>query len=321
MSTPTRAARVPSLPDPSAALRRVRSKVEFPLRAPTTPQSVEPLPPERRTGADYDTDWARRVPARMTRALLVEGLIRPTAHLLARPTVQGLDRLVDLEGPAIFAANHHSHVDTPLLLSVIPEPWQHHLAIAAAADYFFGNRVTGGLSALCLGAIPIDRSSVNRRSADLAADLLADGWSLLIFPEGGRSPDGWGQPFRGGAAYLSLRCEVPVVPIHLAGTSRILKKGRTLPSPAPTTVTFGAPLRPDDDESSHRFATRIEAAVAGLADEATTDWWQARRRAHASTTPSLSGPTVPAPWRRMWALDERTPAVRRRRRAWPDLTR
>ncbi len=61
------------------------------------------------------------------------------------------------------------------------------------------------------------------------------------------------------------------------------------------------------DEDARRFAVRLEAAVAALADEATTDWWQARRRAHASTTPSLSGPTVPAPWRRMWALDERTP--------------
>jgi 1-acyl-sn-glycerol-3-phosphate acyltransferase len=303
-----------------AALRAAQAATTFPLRAPTTPRTVEPLPEEKHTGADFDTAWARRVPARMARALVVEGVLRPTAHLLARPEVVGLDRLGDLEGPAIFAANHHSHVDTPLLLSVIPEPWQHHLAIAAAADYFFGNRVTGGMSALFLGAIPIDRTSVNRRSADLAADLIADGWSLLIFPEGGRSPDGWGQPFRGGAAYLSLRCEVPVVPIHLAGTSRILKKGRTLPTPSPTTVTFGTPMRAHDGESSHRLAERIEAEVAALADESATDWWQARRRAHTDASPSLSGPAGPAPWRRMWALDERTPAVRRRKRAWPDLS-
>ena len=62
--------------------------------------------------------------------------IRPTIRLLADPTRHGYDRLADLAdagGPVIFAANHHSHIDTPLLLSVIPEPWQHHLAIGAAA--------------------------------------------------------------------------------------------------------------------------------------------------------------------------------------------
>ena len=56
---------------------------------------------------------------------------------------------------------------------------------------------------------------------------------MLIFPEGGRSPDGWGQPFRGGAAYLSNRCDVPVVPVHLEGTGRILRKGAKRPTPAP----------------------------------------------------------------------------------------
>ena len=102
---------------------------------------------------------------------------------------------------------------------------------------------------------------------------------MLIFPEGGRSPDGWGQPFRGGAAYLSSRCDVPVVPLHIEGTAKILRKGAKRPSPADVRVTFGTPLLPEDGESAIRFAERIERAVAELADEATTDWWQARQRA------------------------------------------
>ena len=74
---------------------------------------------------------------------------------------------------------------------------------------------------------------MNRTSADQAAELIDDGWSMVIFPEGGRSPDGWGQPFRGGAAYLSARCDVPVVPIHVEGTGRILRKGKRCPNPRP----------------------------------------------------------------------------------------
>ena len=288
----------------------------FPYRAPPVPTGVEPPDRKGRTGADYDTDWARRYPARLARVGIVEAALRPAISLLAAPTRRGTDRLDGHEGPLIFAANHHSHLDTPLMLTSIPEPWRHRLVVGAAADYFFGNLVTGTISALAIGAIPIERSRVTRRSADQAAELLDDGWSFLIFPEGGRSPDGWGQPFRGGAAYLALRCEVPVVPVHLAGTDRILPKGRNTPRPGTTTVTFGAPISPDEDEDSRRFGARIERSVAALGDEQATDWWQARRRAHAEATPTLEGPDLPS-WRRSWQLerDQR----RRRRPRWPDL--
>ena len=297
----------------------VRRRVAFPLLPPPIPHGVDVPRKASPVGANYDTEWARRYPARMARLLLLEGAVTPLMTMLASPTIRGLDRLADLEGPVVFAANHHSHVDTPLMLSAIPEPWRHHIVIGAAADYFFGNRLTAPLSALVIGAIPIERNKVGRKSADDAAALIDEGWSMLIFPEGGRSPDGWGQPFRGGAAYLSSRCGVPVVPVHLEGTGRILRKGHTVPQPSSTTITFGAPMRPAEDEDSRRFAARIEAAVATLADETRHDWWSARRRAHAGETPSLQGPQLGA-WRRTWRLGDRGPKRRRATtRRWPDL--
>lgn len=303
--------------DPRGVARRTLARLPFPLAAPRVPDGVEPAPRKNRLGGDYDTDWARSYPARLARVLLVEALVRPAMDILATPTVEGLDRLADLEGPVIFTANHHSHVDTPLMLSVIPEPWRHHLFIGAAADYFFTNEVNSALSALVIGAIPIERSKVSRNSADQAAELIDDGWSMLIFPEGGRSPDGWGQPFRGGAAYLSLRCGVPVVPIHIEGTNRILPKGAKHLKPRPTTITFGAPITPDEGEDSRRFGARIEDVVAELADELATDWWTARRNAHRRSTPSLQGPAIGA-WRRTWALDDKGGRKRRPKRTWPD---
>jgi 1-acyl-sn-glycerol-3-phosphate acyltransferase len=296
-------------------------RLQFPFAAPMIPHTVEPLPPTKHTGADYDTDWARRFPARFARLVLLETLARPVARGLAAPERRGLDRvqaLRDAGGAVIFAANHHSHLDTPLLLTAIPEPWRHRVFVGAAADYFFRTRVTGAISALAIGAIPIERTRVTRRSADLAARLIDDGWSMLIFPEGGRSPDGWGQAFRGGAAYLALRCNVPVVPIHIEGTGRILRKGKKMPTPSSVRVTFGTPLHADAGEDSRRLAARIETAVAELADEATTDWWSARRRAHAGETPALTGPHAPA-WRRAWALGDRSRRRRRDTRTWPNL--
>jgi 1-acyl-sn-glycerol-3-phosphate acyltransferase len=279
---------------------------------------VERPAADSRTGTDYDTGWARRPPARLARAVLVDDVLRPLAHLLAWPRVHGLDRIQALEAPAIFAANHSSHLDTSLLLAALPERFRHRTAVAAAADYFFSSRAASTISALVIGAIPIDRTKVGRRSADLAADLLGQGWSLVIFPEGGRSPDGWGQTFRGGAAYLALRCSRPVVPVHIEGTRRIWKRGARWPTPARrgagVTLTFGGPLRPMPGEDSRRFSARIEASVAALADEWASDWWTARKRAAAGTTPALTGPRT-ASWRRAWAVD--AGRSRRTARRWP----
>lgn len=301
----------------SAVLHRRR--LSFPYAAPTVPGGVEAPPKARKLGADYDTDWARRFPARFARLALLEAVMRPAVAALGAPERDGIDRLAGLtDGPVIFAGNHHSHLDTPVVLTSIPEPWRHKVFVGAAADYFFRTRVTSALSALVIGAIPIERSKVTRRSADQAATLIGQGWSMLIFPEGGRSPDGWGQPFRGGAAYLASRCAVPVVPLHIEGTARILRKGAKVPTPANVRVTYGLPLHPAQGESAARFAERIERAVAELADEATTDWWQARQRAATGDTPPLTGPAAPA-WRRSWALGDRSRKRRRQARAWPKL--
>jgi 1-acyl-sn-glycerol-3-phosphate acyltransferase len=301
-----------------AKTRAMIGRLGFPWRSAAVPAGVTPAPPSRLLGADYDTDWARRHPARLVRAALVEGVMRPAMSVIASPDRRGLDRLDDLDGAVVFVANHHSHADTPLLLTSIPEPWRHRVVVGAAADYFFGNRVSGAVAALTMGAVPIERSRAGRKSADMARDLIDAGWSILLYPEGGRSPDGWGQEFRGGAAFLAIRCGVSVVPIHLQGTGRILRKGRTLPRPSRTTVTFGDPLVAAEGENARAFAVRLQAAVAALGDEATSDWWQARRRAHAGTSPGLTGPDVGA-WRRAWALGDRDRRSRRKRRRWPEL--
>ncbi len=194
--------------------------------------------------------------------------------------------------------------------------------VAAAADYFFDRRWKADAWSFLLAAIPIERNKVNRRSAELAADLLADEWNLVIFPEGGRSPDGWGQTFHGGAAYLASRTGRPVVPVHLDGTRQILPKGRKGVRRTRTTVTFGTPLRPDEGEDARRFGARIEAAVATMADEARSDWWTARRRAASGTTPPLQGPDA-SPWRRSWALSSTVAGAgdEERRGDWPKRAR
>ncbi|HZU74844.1 MAG TPA: lysophospholipid acyltransferase family protein [Acidimicrobiales bacterium] len=284
----------------------------FPWGAPTRPGGV-PLPPvERETGVYYDTSWSRRYEARLARALLLEGVTRPLVHTVIPPRVEGLDRIEGLEAPAVFAANHNSHLDTPLILSTLPRRFRHRTVVAGAADYFFDTKWKAAVWSLTVAAVPIERIRVSRRFLELGMGLLADGWSVVIYPEGGRSPDGWAQPFIAGVAYLAYRARVPLVPLHIAGTSEALPKGARRLRPGRTAVTFGRPMPPDPDEDPRRLSARLEAEVAALADEHATDWWQARRRAAAGATPALSGPDAPG-WRRSWA---RTPPSAASR-SWP----
>ncbi len=290
------------------------------LAAPTWPGTVERPPAERRLGAGYDTAWSRTPAARFGRALVLDNLTRPALRLLAAPHVSGLERLEALYGPVVFAANHSSHLDTALVLAALPVRFRHRCVVAAAADYFFDRHWKAVASSLALATIPFERGRVSRQGTDLAAELLDQGWSVVIFDEGGRSPDGWGQRFRGGAAYLAKRAAVPVVPVHLHGVRPMLPKGGNRLRPGSVDVRFGTPLRPLEaaqagarPEDARRFAARIEEAVAVLADEAATDWWQARRRAAEGVTPDVRGPAS-SPWRRAWDLPEHARTDVRRRR-------
>ena len=313
------------------AVRRATTPLRnfgFPYRSPTVPRGVEVPPEVSGLGAHYDTEWARRPLASSVRTAIVEGPVRLAARVIAWPEIVGTDRLADLttldEPPAvIFAPNHHSHLDTGLMIRAVPTAWRHKLVVAAAADYFFDKKWKAAVSALSLNAIPIDRELTGRRSSELIKGLVDDGYSLVIYPEGGRSPDGWGQDFKGGAADLSARTGAPVVPVFIDGTGAIFGKGMKRPRPGRTRVVFGAPMRAEDGESTRRFSARIETAVTTLGDEAITDFWTARQRAAAGTSPPLSGPDHTG-WRRDWALAERrklgTAGLRRRQqRRWPDL--
>jgi 1-acyl-sn-glycerol-3-phosphate acyltransferase len=325
-------------------ISRLNASVGFPYRRPTVPRGVVVPPAKPTLGADYDTEWARGRPARFARAIITNGPLRLALQALASPEVRGEDRLADLKAEAtstkrrrrrvrsdrgrrppavIFTPNHHSHLDTPLAITAIPEPWRGHLVVGAAADYFFASHLTSAASALVLNAFPVARNVAGRQSADLARDLIEEGWSLVIFPEGGRSPDGWGQPFKGGAAYLSIRTGAPVVPVFIEGAGSILGKGMKRPKPGKTTVTFGTPLRPEEDESTRHYNERIEQAVTVLGDETLSDWWSARQRAARSSSPALTGPEHTG-WRRTWALSEhrnrgQAGLRNRQKRRWPKL--
>ncbi len=292
------------------------SWLRFIIDPPTTPGGVEKKKVKPTTGVYYDTKWARTPFARYAREATVWGFQKPANRFYGAPRVIGADRLSDVKGPVVFAANHHSHADTSLLLATVPRHLRKRLAVAAGADYFFQNKVTAALSALFIGAIPIERQKLSKLSVKNVIEVIEEGWSLLIYPEGGRSPDGWSREHRPGAAFVAKRTGVAVVPVYLDGTGTVLPKGKNWPTRARCAVVFGKPIRAGDDEDARDFANRIEAAVNVLADEFASGWWNARKKSHAGTTPELNGPESAA-WRRRWTLGPKPGKPKPEPGQWP----
>lgn len=307
-----------ALSSPKALLPR--SMHGFPYVAPTVPKGIEVVPETSNLGVHYDTGWAREPLASVARRVIQETVVRGGVKLLASPTVRGLDRIEGVVGPVVFAPNHHSHIDIGLVLTSVPMYLRRKTLVAAAGDYFFDSSWKAVISALAINAVPIDRLKVSRTSTDRLLSLLAGGWSIVIFPEGGRSPDGWGQDFKPGAAFLAVRRQCPIIPVHVEGADEVLPKGTSRPRRHHCTVTFGLPIQPRDGEDARTLNARVQSAVNELADEHRTDWWSARRRAADETTPPLSGPPTVG-WRRAWSQSERKAArhlaAENNRRRWP----
>ncbi|MET7778397.1 1-acyl-sn-glycerol-3-phosphate acyltransferase [Streptomyces sp. NPDC005388] len=96
-----------------------------------------------------------------------------------RAEVEGRENLESLSGPAVFVANHASHLDTPLIFGGLPRPLASRLAVGAADDYFFTSTMTGMSTALLFNAFPVQRSGTRRRRRSVALSLLDEGWNVL----------------------------------------------------------------------------------------------------------------------------------------------
>lgn len=282
-------------------------------RTPLTPASAEPHRP-RHEDRQFPTAWARSPAAVAVRGVLQRYGLRPLVRSQVSVQTSGLEVLHDLRGPVLFVANHSSHLDAPLVLTTLPERWRRWTAVAAAADYFFDTWPRAVGSTMAFSTFPMERRGGG--SGSLAEDLLVEGWSLLVFPEGTRSPDGWAGQFRRGAAHLAIAAKVPVVPIAIRGSFKAMPRGRGWPVAGhpPVRVRYGTPLHALPGEDAAALTDRLRARVAALIDEDATDWYGALRRAADGVTPWPSGPQA-AHWRRVWEatapLEEDRGAARR----------
>lgn len=248
------------------------------LAAPARPDAGE----RGRDCADLDVRWARGMPARWVRELILCGVLGPAMVIYTRRRLAGRERLRGLEGPVLFVANHSSHMDTPAILRALPAKWRRRTAVAAAADYFYRKRGVAQVMSLVFNTVPVHRhgGGLAPGSASHLDRLIDEQWSLLLFAEGTRSRDGKVGRLRSGAAVLAAEHDLAIVPIHVAGTRDAMppgcrwmhhRPGCPLSGRHPTEIRFGEPIRPRHGESRTDVMERVRQFFAASGAVTTPD--------------------------------------------------
>jgi 1-acyl-sn-glycerol-3-phosphate acyltransferase len=218
--------------------------------------------------ARLDEPWSRSAGGRAARAAILGGFFEPVLDWYTARDVSGVERLSELRAPAVFVANHSSHIDTPLILRALPASWRGRTVVGAAADYFYARRHKAALVSLLFGTVPIARKRGGRSDLDHVDRLLAAGWSLLMYPEGTRTGDEGEHRLRTGAALLAARHGLPLVPIHLTGTRAAMPLGQVWPRRKawqprhPVRIAFGAPIWPTAPREREAAIGQVEEFFA-----------------------------------------------------------
>lgn len=208
--------------------------------------------------------WAFGAPARVARSALQRALLFPLLRFVTPVAVRGKERVRDATGPFIVVANHVSHLDTPVVLRSLPAELRRRVVVAAARDYFYRGRLRGALVSVSLATFPFDRGEGSRESLRQCRALLERGWSLLIFPEGTRSPTGELGRIRHGPAVLAASAGVPVLPLYVHGLGEVMPKGTRAPLPGGVVVDVGEPIHPRPAEDVASLHRRVEAALRAM---------------------------------------------------------
>jgi long-chain acyl-CoA synthetase len=222
--------------------------------------------------------WIRSGPAWLIRSASLPTWILPLSRPFMSIEARGVERRHDVRGPVVFAANHQSRLDTPAILRALPPRWRYRVAPAMAKEFFrahftpgavsrrewFLNSLNYYLASAFFNAFPLpQREAGTRQTLRYIGEVLADDYSVLIFPEGRRSDDGALQPFRPGIGMIGSRLDVPVVPVRITGLTQVLHPKMRWPRRGPVTVNFGAPMTLTGDDYP-ALAQQVEEAVARL---------------------------------------------------------
>ena len=220
-----------SLPDSVVeSIKTVRDVVEFDKIKVTAAESGENAWPE--------IDLKPHLEAKIFR-----GFMNVVSKLYFQFSRDGLEN-IPREGVYLIASSHSSHLDTLAIIVALGKKAE-KLLVGVAVDYFFENAsIKSWFVSNFLNGIPLERRGSSVQGVRISQQVLSEGRSLLIFPEGGRSVDGELQPFKYGIGLLAYELGVPIIPTRVSGTYEAWPKGKNFPRRGSVKVRFGEPIDP-----------------------------------------------------------------------------
>lgn len=215
-----------------------------------------------------------RRPSRLLQALFFWLLVRPVVLVGLGLNVRHRERL-PRQGPAILVANHNSHLDAVVLMTLFPTRLLPRLRPVAAADYFLSSRPLAWFSQRVMGILPVDRGGGAGARDPLAgaSAALARGDVVILFPEGTRGEPERLAAFKTGVGHLARRHPgVPVVPVLLHGLGKSLPRGAFVPVPFFCDVFVGEPLA--GGEEPRALVAALGERMSALAAEGRFPDWE-----------------------------------------------
>ena len=198
----------------------------------------------------------------------VRNLVTFILRTYCRMRIEGREK-IPTAGPYVLAPVHRSYIDTPIASACTRRRLRF-----MGKDSLWKNRTVGWILS-ALGAFPVTRGSADRQAVTRGIQVLQSGEPLVLFPEGERKAGPIVEPLMDGAAYIACKAGVPIVPVGIGGSEKVMGKGAKFIHPHKVVVIIGEPIPapPSVDGRMPRAAVKeislqLHERLQGLLDEA-----------------------------------------------------
>jgi long-chain acyl-CoA synthetase len=217
--------------------------------------------------------WAQRWPTTWIRSFIYYLLTWPATMIMAHPRIVGRENLRGIDGPFLISCNHVTYIDVGFALIALPPRVRHKLAVGMWGEMLWemwrppatwnslvrwAYRAGYYLVVALFNVFPLPQHSGVRESFAYAGESVDRGYSVLVYPEGVRTPDGKPSPFRSGVGMLASRLNVPVVPMRIDGLYQMKMAGHKIARPGELTVVIGKPMRFSPATPAEEITNQLE---------------------------------------------------------------